>query len=70
MYQAYFIYCVVLNQCFLIDYLPERCGIDVSGMLKSPTVIGLMSIFPFMSINLLYVFRWYLQLLYHLGLIP
>ena len=60
---------------FCLDDLP----VDVSGVLKSPTLIVLLSISPSMSVNICFMYLGapmlgayiYLQLLYLLfGLIP
>ena len=37
--------------CFLINFLFDDLSIGVSGVLKSPTIIGLLSISPFMSVS-------------------
>ena len=65
-----------LRHLFLLTLCLDNLCIDVSGVLKSPTIILLLSISPFrfVSICLIYwgaplLVHIYLQLLYPLGLI-
>ena len=70
--------CIIcpFGQCFLIDFL-SRWSIDVSGVLNSPLITVLLSVIPFISVNICFVYLGapllgtYIYLLYILlGFIP
>ena len=48
--------------CFFINFLSDELSVDGNGVLKSPSMILLLSVSPFMSVNIFCVYLGALML--------
>ena len=56
-YQLSLWYRVSFKAClFLLTFCLDDLSINVSGMLKSPTIIDLLSVFPFMTVSSYHIY--------------